>query len=158
MSSLTIEKDIEFIKNQVNYLDTFQKRISKAVQALKSQGVYKSGFAGDELIFTEITRWLKSYSTLKTHLIEKKIIDTELREALLKLPELQLIIPENSKVLIAQKGAFVKVAYSIFPFYRSTFNKKQVNLVKGQIEEYKKWGNALRKISYGIERVYTEGI
>lgn len=158
MSSLTIEKDIEFIKNQVNYLDTFQKRISKAVLSFKKIGIYKKGFEGDELIFTEIKRWLKSYSTLKTHLIEKKIIDAEIREALIKLPDLTLIVPEKSKSLIAEQGALAKLSYSIFPFYRTNFNKKQIKLVKNQIEEYEKWGNALRKISYGIERVYTEGI
>ena len=49
MSQLTIEKDIEFIKNQVNYLDTFQQRIFTALKDLKSMSSWK-GVLGNELI------------------------------------------------------------------------------------------------------------
>lgn len=158
MSRLTIEKDIEFIKNQVNYLDTFQKRIAKALKELKSKGVYRKGFLGDEAVFTDVNRWLKSYATLKNHLAQKEVIDEELRSSLQLLPQLIFNKPEKSKVLVAEKGGFVKFLYAAFPPYRKAFNKKIFKEVEDQISEHKKWGDKLRKLSYKIESVYTDGI
>ena len=96
MSQLTIEKDIEFIKNQVNYLDTFQQRIFKALKDLKSGSSWK-GLSGDESIYIDIDRWLKSYTTLKDHLYQKEVIDEELKESLSKLPQLVFTKPLSTK-------------------------------------------------------------
>lgn len=158
MSRLTIEKDIEFIKNQVNYLDTFQKRIYTALTDLKNKGVYWKGFTGDELIFTEINRWLKSYATLKNHLTQKEVIDEELRKSLTELPQLVFTKPEQSKVLLQKKGGAAKFFYTVFPPYRKSFNRKIFKGVEAQITEHKKWGEKLRKLSFKIESVYTDGI
>lgn len=157
MTHLTIEKDIEFIKNQVNYLDTFQQRIFTALKDLKSMSSWK-GVLGNELIYKDIDRWLKSYSTLKNHLSEKEVIDDGLRIELKKLPKLYFEKPLSTSDFLKRKGAFTRFLYLVVPFFRTSLNKKRVKEIENQLLDYKTWGNKLRKLSFQIERVYTEGI
>ena len=157
MSQLTIEKDIEFIKNQVNYLDTFQKRIFSALKDLKSVSYWK-GVLGNELIYKDIDRWLKSYSTLKNHLSEKEVIDEGLKADLKKLPKLNFEKPLSTSEYLKSKGGFIRFLYVAVPFFRTNLNKKRVKEIENQLLRYKTWGNQLRKLSFQIERVYTEGI
>ncbi len=157
MSQLTIEKDIEYIKNQVNYLDAFQQKIFKALKDLKSVSSWK-GLSGDELIYTDINRWLKSYLTLKNHLYQKEVIDSDLKYALSKLPELEFTKPLSTKEYLNSKGAFFKFIYLAIPPFRTGFNKKGVKEVEKQLLEYKSCGEKLRKLSFKIESVYTDGI
>jgi hypothetical protein len=158
MSQLTIEKDIEYIKNQVNYLDTFQKRIFNALKELKGGSTYWKGITGDETIYVEINRWLKSYSTLKNHLYQKEVIDPELRSALNNLPQLVFTKPIASIEVLKGKGSFIKFMYKAMPPYRIQFNKKRVLEIEGQLNEYKNRADQLRKLSFKIESVYTDGI
>tara|TARA_Y100000589_G_C26895477_1_gene523965 strand:- start:10 stop:483 length:474 start_codon:yes stop_codon:yes gene_type:complete len=157
MSQLNIEKDIEFIKNQVNYLDSFQKRIFKALKDLKSISYWK-GLLGNELIYEDIDRWLKSYSTLKIHLSEKEVINEELKAELKKLPKLSFEKPLSTSEFLKNKGRFVRFLYVVLPFFRTNINKKRVKEIENQLLSYKTWGNQLRKLSFQIEQVYTEGI
>tara|TARA_B100000674_G_scaffold57075_1_gene39775 strand:- start:18008 stop:18481 length:474 start_codon:yes stop_codon:yes gene_type:complete len=157
MSQLTIEKDIEFIKNQVNYLDTFQQRIFKALKELKSMSSWK-GFRGDEFIYADIDRWLKSYSTLKSHLCQKEVIDEELKSKLNNLPQLDFEKPLSTKDFLKSKGGFTRFMYVVIPFIRTSINKKRVKEIESQLLSYKNWGEKLRKLSFQIERVYTDGI
>lgn len=157
MSQLTIEKDIEYIKNQVNYLDTFQQRIFKALKELKNGSSWK-GLSGDEPIYADINRWLKNYSTLKNHLYQKEVIDDELRSSLSKLPQLVFNKPLSTKDFLSKKGGFARFMYSVIPPYRTGFNKKRVKEIEKQLSEYKSWGDKLRKLSFKIESVYTDGI
>ncbi|MAS52670.1 MAG: hypothetical protein CMD20_05655 [Flavobacteriales bacterium] len=157
MSQLTIEKDIEFIKNQVNYLDTFQQRIFKALKELKSMSSWK-GLLGDELIYADIDRWLKSYSTLKNHLCQKEVIDEGLESKLNNLPQLDFDKPLSTKDFLKSKGGFTRFMYAVIPFFRTRTNKKRVKEIENQLLNYKNWGDQLRKLSFQIERVYTEGI
>ena len=129
MSQLTIEKDIEFIKNQVNYLDTFQQRIFKALKDLKSGSSWK-GLSGDESIYIDIDRWLKSYTTLKDHLYQKEVIDEELKESLSKLPQLVFTKPLSTKEFLKKKGGFTRFMYAAMPPFRTGFNKKRVKDTK----------------------------
>lgn len=157
MSHFTIEKDIEFIKNQVNYLETFQKRIFVALKDLKSVSSWK-GVLGNELIYKDIERWLKSYSTLKNHLSEKEVIDEDLRIELKKLPKLDFEKPLTTSAFLKISGASTRFLYFVVPFFRTSLNKKRVKEIENQLLGYKVWGNELRKLSFQIERVYTEGI
>ena len=157
MSQLNIEKDIEFIKNQVNYLDTFQQRIFRALKDLKSMSSWK-GLLGDELIYTDIDRWLKSYSILKNHLYKKEVIDEELKSELNSLPQLKFEKPLSTKDFLKRKGGFTRFMYIIIPFFRTSVNKKRVKEIESQLLNYKNWGDQLRKLSFQIESVYTDGI
>jgi aminopeptidase C len=157
MSHLTIEKDIEYIKNQVNYLDTFQQRISKALKELKSGSSWK-GISSDEQIYVAINRWLKSYTLLKNHLYQKDVIDIQLKKSLNKLPQLVFSKPLSTKEYLKQKSAFTKLMYAAIPPYRTGFNRKRVKEIELQLLEYKEWGEKLKKLSFKIESVYTDGI
>tara|TARA_B100001094_G_C18127779_1_gene770452 strand:- start:1022 stop:1495 length:474 start_codon:yes stop_codon:yes gene_type:complete len=157
MSQLTIEKDIEYIKNQVNYLDTFQQRISKALKELKNGSSWK-GLSSDEPIYSAINRWLKSYTTLKNHLYQKDVIDKELKASLSKLPQLVFSKPLSTKDQLKEKGGFIRFMYSIVPPYRTSFNRRRIKEIENQLLEYKEWGGKLRKLSFKIESVYTDGI
>ena len=157
MTQLTIEKDIVFIKNQVNYLDTFQQKIFVALKDLKSISYWK-GVLDNELIYNDIDRWLKSYSTLKTHLSEKEVIDDSLRNELKKLPNLYFNKPLSTRDFLNRKGTFTRFLYLIVPFYRTNLNKRRVKEIENQLLGYKTWGNELRKLSFQLERVYTEEI
>jgi hypothetical protein len=157
MIQLTIEKDIEFIKNQVNYLDTFQQRIFEALKDLKSMSSWK-GFSGNELIYTDIDRWLKSYSTLKNHLSEKEVIDDSLRVELKKLPKLDFEKPISTIDFLKRKGGLIRFLYVVVPFFRTNLNRGRVKEIENQLLSYKNWGEQLRKLSFKIERVYMEGI
>lgn len=158
MSELTIEKDIEFIKNQVNYLDTFQKKITVAFSKLENLSTYFKGPQQDERVYIEIDRWLKCYLQLREHLTKKNIIDDGLKKEFGELPLLNFIKPTISENEIKEKGGAAKMLYSIFPPYRISYNKKKVKQIKTQINEYKHWVEKMRKLSFNIERVYTEGI
>lgn len=158
MSKLTIEKDIEFIKNQVNYLLTFQKKINNAYSELKAFSTYWKGPGEDEAVYTEINRWLKCYTQLKEYLSDKEVIDAELNDKLKQLPGLSFEKPVSSSVEITKKGGGAKFMYSVFPPYRISFNKKQVKRIGEQIDDYRLWVEKLRKLSYRIESVYTDGI
>ena len=48
--------------------------------------------------------------------------------------------------------------YAAMPPFRTGFNKKRVKEVEKQLTEYKSWGDKLRKLSFKIESVYTDGI
>ena len=157
MSQLNIEKDIEFIKNQVNYLDSFQNRIFKALKELKSTTYWK-GVLGNESIYEDIDRWLKSYSILKIHLSEKEVIDEGLKTELKKLPKLSFEKPLSTFEFLQRKGRFVRFLYVAIPFFRTNVNRKRVGEIENQLLSYKAWGNQLRKLSFQIEQVYTEGI
>lgn len=158
MSELTIEKDIEFIKNQVNYLDSFQKKITKALAELQTFSVYWKGVGEEERSYVEIDRWLKCYTQLKDHLSNKDVIDTSLKAELNLLPSLIFEKPMNSQDEIKTKSGGVKFLYAAFPPFRIRFNKKKVKGIKKQIAEYKNWVDKLRKLSYKIESLYTDGI
>jgi hypothetical protein len=157
MTQLTIEKDIEFIKNQVNYLDTFQQRIFVALKALKSISSW-NGFSSNEIIYQDIDRWLKSYSTLKNHLSEKEVIDEDLRTELKKLPKLDFEKPLSTSDFLKRKGGFTRFLYIVLPFFRTNLNRKRVKEIENQLLDHRTWGNELRKLSFRLERVYTEGI
>jgi hypothetical protein len=157
MSKLTIEKDIEFIKNQVNYLDTFQQRIFKALKDLKLISS-KNGLLSNELIYKDIERWLKSYTTLKNHLYNKEVIDERLKSDLHNLPQLDFEKPQSTKTFLKSKGRFIRLMYVIVPFFRKRVNKKRVEEIENQLLSYKSWGSELRKLSFQIESVYTDGI
>lgn len=157
MSQLTIEKDIEYIKNQVNYLDTFQQRISKALKELKSVSSWK-GISSDEQIYDAINRWLKSYTTLKNHLYQKDVIDIQLKKSLSKLPQLIFNRPLSTKEHLKEKSAFIRFLYTTIPPYRAGLNRGRVKEIEMQLLEYKEWGEKLKKLSFKIESVYTDGI
>lgn len=157
MSQLTIEKDIEYIKNQVNYLDTFQQRISKALKELKSVSSWK-GISSDEQIYDAINRWLKSYTTLKNHLYQKDVIDIQLKKSLSKLPQLIFNRPLSTKEHLKGKSAFIRFLYTTIPPYRAGLNRGRVKEIEMQLLEYKEWGEKLKKLSFKIESVYTDGI
>jgi len=158
MSKLTIEKDIEFIKNQVNYLVTFQKKINKAFGELQSYPTYWNGPEQEEAVYVEINRWLKCYSQLRVYLSDKEVIDSDLRVSLDSLPALGFIKPSKSDDDILKKGTVSKFMYKAVPPYRISFNKKKVKEIETQIINYKVWIEKLRKLSFRIESVYTEGI
>ena len=157
MSKLTIEKDIEFIKNQVNYLDTFQQRIFKALKELKSMSSWK-GLMGDELIYADIERWLKSYSTLKNHLRQKEVIDEDLKYKLKNLPQLDFEKPLSTKDFLKNKGVLIRFMYIVVPFIRTGINKKRVKEIESQLLNYKTCGEKLRKLSFKMESVYTDSL
>ena len=157
MSQLTIEKDIEFIKIQVNYLDTFQQKNFKSLKELSSISSW-TGLRGNELIYEDIGRWLKSYSRLKNHLYEKEMIDEGLKLELKRLPKLDFKKPLSTKDFLKNKGGFTRVMYIVIPFFRTSVNKKRIKEIENQLLNYKNWGDSLRKLSFQIESVYTDGI
>jgi len=158
MSRLTIEKDIEFIKNQVNYLGTFQQKINKAFGELQSYSTYWNGPEQEEAVYIEINRWLKCYTQLRKYLSDKEVIDSELKLSIESLPVLGFVKPSRSEEDILKKGSVSKFMYKTVPPYRISFNKKKVKEIEIQIVNYKVWVEKLRKFSFRIESVYTEGI
>ena len=60
--------------------------------------------------------------------------------------------------LLKKKGSFIKFLYKAMPPYRIQFNKKRVLEIEGQLNEYKNRADQLRKLSFKIESVYTDGI
>tara|TARA_B110000211_G_C14078923_1_gene553529 strand:+ start:2627 stop:3103 length:477 start_codon:yes stop_codon:yes gene_type:complete len=158
MSKLTIEKDIEYIKIQVNYLVAFQQKINNAFGDLKSYSTYWSGPKQEEHVYIEIDRWLKCYTQLRQHLSDKEVIDSEIRSDLKELPALGFKKPTKSEIDIAAKSGFTKFMYKAVPPYRISFNKKKVKEIEIQIKDYKVWVEKIRKLSFQIENVYTDGI
>jgi hypothetical protein len=158
MSKLTIEKDIEYIKIQVNYLVTFQQKINNAFGSLQSYSTYWSGPKQEEHVYVEIDRWLKCYTQLRQHLSDKEVIDDAVRSDLAGLPNLSFTKPTRSVVDIESKGGFSKFMYKVVPPYRISFNKKKVKEIEIQIKDYKIWVEKIRKLSFQIESVYTDGI
>ena len=158
MSKLTIEKDIEYIKIQVNYLVAFQQKINKAFGNLKSYSTYWSGPKQEEHVYVEIDRWLKCYTQLRQHLSDKEVIDQSIKSDLDCLPSLDFRKPTKSEVDLETKSSLSKFIYKVVPPVRISFNKKKVKQIEVQIKDYKVWVEKIRKLSFQIESVYTDGI
>lgn len=158
MSKLTIEKDIEYIKIQVNYLVAFQQKINKAFGELKSYSTYWSGPKQEEHVYIEIDRWLKCYTQLRQHLYDKEVIDSSVKSDLDELPCLVFSKPTKSETDLETRSGFAKLMYKVVPPFRFSLNKKKVKEIEIQIKDYKIWVDKIRKLSFQIENVYTDGI
>ena len=66
--------------------------------------------------------------------------------------------PLSTKDFLKSKGGFTRFMYVVIPFIRTSINKKRVKEIESQLLNYKNWGEKLRKLSFQIERVYTDGI
>jgi hypothetical protein len=139
-------------------LVTFQQKINNAFGDLKSYSTYWSGPKQEEHVYVEIDRWLKCYTQLRQHLSDKEVIDDEVRSSLSSLPVLVFTKPTKSEEDISTKGGFSKFMYKAVPPYRISFNKKKVKLIELQIKDYKIWVDKIRKLSFQIENIYTDGI
>ena len=158
MAKLTIEKDIEYIKIQVNYLIAFQQKINKAFGGLKSYSTYWSGPKQEEHVYIEIDRWLKCYTQLRQYLYDKEVIDSSVKCDLDELPSLGFRKPTKSEIDFETKTNFARFIYKVVPPVRISFNKKKVEEIETQIKDYKVWVEKIRKLSFQIESLYTDGI
>jgi hypothetical protein len=151
-----IKSDVEYVKNQLDYLEQYQVRISDESTGLNSFSVKWNGPQEQELIYKEIDRWLKCYNQLGEHLKIKDIPDDQI-----KLLQADWVPSNFEKPTSYEKDAvvgFKRFAYTVFPFYRIAYNKEKSKLIKEQVVGFSYFVGLLRKLAYKVEAFYMDGV
>jgi hypothetical protein len=148
--------DVEYVKNQLAYLEGYQVQILTKSNYLNSFSSKWNGLKEDEVIYKEIDRWLKCYNQLSTHLKVKVIPDEEVKVSQSVLEPFVFYKPVSS----AQDNlkGFSKFGYSALPFYRIAFNKRNIKVIKNQILNFKQATTLLKSLAFKVEAFYMDGV
>lgn len=151
-----IKTDIEYVRNQLEYLKQFHVQILNKSKYLKSFSTKWHGPKKDEAIYKEINRWIKCYNQLADHLKVKNVPDEEVKALQSKLDVFVFTKPTNFNQ-DAVKG-FKKFAYKALPFYRIAFNKEKAKQIKMQILSFSKATASLNTLAFKVEAFYMDGV
>jgi len=155
-SQKNIKTDIEYVKNQLDYLEQYQIQILDKSKSLNSFAVKWHGPKSDEAIYKEIDRWVKCYNQLGEHLKVKNIPEKEI--SVLQTAWSAFVFQKPTSY--AQDGikGFKKVAYTVFPFYRISYYKKKSKGIKKQILGFSKEITRLKTLAFKVEAFYMDGV
>jgi hypothetical protein len=154
--AVDIKKDIEFIDNQVTYLDRYHQNILIEWNKIKGWEVQWNGLPKDHLIYLQLDRWLTCYNELKKHLQDRTLADEKLLEAIRALPPfVYSTIPPYSDFKFSKvKETLQRI---IFPL-RLKENKKNIKNFIETTEDMGELVYRLKKIRYALESYYYDGV
>lgn len=151
-----IKSDLEYVQNQVAYLEKFQIKIQTALKPLSSFSRKWNGLKEEELVYKEIDRWLKCYQQLHAQLKIKVLSDIEVQKLITSLPEVAFVKPTSLKE--DNLTGLKKVLYMVIPPYRIAYNKKKIRLVKKQVLDFAAYMKLVKSLSFKIEAYYMDGV
>jgi hypothetical protein len=151
---MDIKKDIEFIDNQVNYLERYHESLLKEWRRVK--GAKWSGIAEDDLIYMQLDRWIKFYEDLKIHLQKKSFAEEEMNTSISKLPSLFYTKMRSFEEDEASK--FKRVISTLLVFPRKLHYKKKLAELKLLIDQMGEQVYSLKKLRYKIEGYYFDDL
>lgn len=151
---MDIKKDIEFIENQVNYLDRSHKGLIKEWKRVK--GATWSGISSDDLIYMQMDRWIKFYDDLREHLSKKQFSEQELNDAIKALKGLTYI--KMKRFDEDEPSKFKRTLYTVLVFPRQRHYKKKLKSLKSLIDKMGVRVYELKKLRYQIEGYYFDGL
>jgi hypothetical protein len=151
-----IRTDIEYVKNQLDYLEQYQLKILSKSKGLNSIKVKWNGPKQDESIYKEIDRWVKCYNQLGEHFKVKIIPSQEIKALQGTWSPLSFQKPSTLKE--DNIDGFSKYAYKILPFYRIAHNKAKSKHIKLQILNFSKAITVLKSLAFKVESFYMDGV
>jgi len=155
-SQKDIKSDVEYVKNQLDYLEQYQVKILDESTGLNSFAVKWSGPLEQEHIYKEIERWLKCYNQLGEHLKVKDIPDNQIKQ--LQSDWTPSVFEKPTTYKKDAIIGFKRFAYTVFPFYRIAYNKNKSKLIKDQVVGFSDIVGLLRKLAYKVEAFYMDGV
>lgn len=153
---LNIRQDVEFVKNQLEYMRKYQLQIFASLKPLNSFAKKWKGLKEEEEVYVQIQRWVKCHNQLWKHLSEKTVND---KEVIALLSELAPVTFERPSIVQEDSLKGVKLFfYRVLPFYRINYHKKKIKYVSGQVSNYSRHLELLKKVSFKIESHYLDGL
>lgn len=149
---MDIKKEIEYLENQVSYLDRYHEAIVKEWKKTKSFKVKWEGLNDDHIIYLQLDRWIVCYADIKTYLQKKEIHDADILAHIHALPQIQYqkITPYYMENLNKGKKLLQKL---IFPL-RLNHNLKKIKAFQTDIQLIGDTVYQLKKIRYNLESYY----
>lgn len=151
-----IKTDVEYVKNQLLYLEQYQQKLIAKSKQLNAFKIKWHGPAESESIYKEVDRWVKCFNQLGEHLAGKEIPDDAIKQ--LQSGWGVLVFNKPSTVEEDQIKGIKKIAYAALPFYRIALNKKKVKSIMGQIKAFSDRASVLKNLAYKVEAFYMDGL
>ena len=151
-----IRTDIEYVKNQLDYLEQYQLQLLSKSKPLNSFKVKWNGPKQDEAIYKEVDRWVKCYNQLGEHFKVKIIPNEEIKA--LQATWSPLAFQKPSSLKEDSVIGFRKYAYKMLPFYRIAYNKAKSKQIKLQILKFSKAISVLKSLAFKVESFYMDGV
>lgn len=156
MTSRNIKTELEYVQNQVAYLEKYQVKIQDALRPLNTFSRKWNGLGKEELVYKEIDRWLKCYEQLSSQVKMKQLSDETLQALIHQLPAVKFVKPTNfnEDAIKGVKGFL----YKVLPPYRIAYNKRKIKEVKTQVASFAQFLKEMKSLSYKIEAYYMDGV
>ncbi len=156
ISHKDIKADIEYVRNQLDYLTQYQVKIVSKCKSLDRFVVKWKGLSKDELVYKEIERWVKCYNQLGSHLKTKVIPENEVQALQNQVFYFEFIKPSS----VEEDGltGVLRVCYQVIPAYRLLYNKKKTKKIKKQVAHFSELIASLNTLAYKIQAFYTDGL
>lgn len=151
---MDIKKDIEFIDNQVTYLERYHENLLKEWKRVK--GAKWSGIAEDDLIYMQLDRWIKFYEDLKIHLQKKSFAEAEMNESISNLPSLSYTKMRTFEE--DEPSKFKRLIFTALIFPRKRHYSKKLKALKTLIDDMGLQVYQLKKLRYKIEGYYFDDL
>ncbi len=150
---LNIAEDIEYIRNQVNYLDNFSKKVDEESKRYFGFKNYWDGIPLDAPIYPHIDKWMVNYRKLLTH-IHAQRYEQEVMELVTALNEIQFNKPTLSTEDVKHFPLSKKVLYFCVLPYRYYYNSAKVKQVKTKLNEFTEAMQVAKKLVLRLEQHY----
>ena len=150
---LNIAEDLEYIRNQVNYLDNFSKKVEEESKDYFGFKNYWSGIPLDAPIYPHIDKWMVNYKKLVTH-VHSHTYELEIMELVNSLNDIHFSKPSLSAEDVKTFPIWKKFLYFIILPYRWYYNSGKVKQVKIKLKEFKQAMEISKKLVIRLEQHY----
>ena len=150
---LNIAEDFEYIRNQVNYLDNFSKKVDEECKHYFGFKNYWTGIPLDAPIYPHIDKWMVNYQKLINH-VHAQSYEPEIMELVNSLNEIYFAKPSLSSEDVKDFSMPKKMLYfTVFP-YRWYYNAGKVKEVKTKLRHFSQAMEIAKKLVIRLEQHY----
>ncbi|MFM7024317.1 MAG: hypothetical protein ACKOXB_15195 [Flavobacteriales bacterium] len=150
---LNIAEDFEYIRNQVNYLDNFSKKVNEECKDYFGFKNYWTGIPQDAPIYPHIDKWMVNYKKLVNH-IHSQVYEAEIMELVNAINEIPFIRPTISADDVKNFSMAKKILYFTVVPYRWYYNGGKVKQVKAKLKEFAQAVETAKKLVIRLEQHY----
>lgn len=150
---LNIAEDFEYIRNQVNYLDNFSKKVDEECKHYFGFKNYWIGIPSDAPIYPHIDKWIANYQKLVIH-IHAQPYEPEIMELVNALNEIHFDKPSLSAEDVKEFSMAKKFSYFVIIPYRWYYNSAKVKQVNAKLKEFSQAMETAKKLVIRLEQHY----
>ncbi len=150
---LNIAEDFEYIRNQVNYLDNFSKKVDEECKRYFGFKNYWIGIPLNAPIYAHIDKWMVNYQKLLTH-IHAQTYEPEIMELATSLNGIHFAKPTLSAEDVKGFPLGKKLMYLLILPYRCYYNSGKVKQVKSKLKEFSQAMEIAKKLVLRLEQHY----